>query len=70
MADNTCGNCGKSEKDQYLVINGNDMWCLDCMRLNGLCISCATDIRPLVKDYFNYEEDRCPKCIELENQTK
>lgn len=64
--NNNCENCGKSEKDQALCNSPhgiNEFLCLDCMRLQGLCISCGKDIRLLVDDYFNYDNDECPECL-------
>lgn len=60
-----CDNCNRPEADQALVKNGQENWCLDCMRINGLCISCACDIRPKVEDYFNYDDDECPECTSI-----
>lgn len=57
-----CSNCDKSETDQMLVKHDNYLWCLDCMRLAGHCISCDADIRLLVEDYFMYDDDECPNC--------
>jgi hypothetical protein len=59
-----CDNCGKNERDQAIVENAisNEKWCLDCMRLAGLCISCSTDIIEQVEDYFMYDKDECPTC--------
>lgn len=68
MENKKCGNCDNPESDQAIVENGTEMWCLDCMRSAGLCISCACDIRLQVEDYYNYEYDECPKCL-AENTT-
>ena len=53
-----CDNCGG--RDQTTVDNDNQQWCLDCMRIAGLCISCAKPI--VVEDYYNYKSDECPSC--------
>ena len=59
-----CDNCGETE--QATVDNGAaQQWCFDCMRLAGLCIGCQIPIRDVVDDYYNYEDDECPKCSGL-----
>ena len=55
-----CDNCRGI--DQTTVDNGDEQWCLDCMRLAGLCIGCQIPIREVVDCYYDYEEDECPKC--------
>lgn len=65
MKDKKCDNCGKPESDQCIVKNGKEKWCLDCMRLAGLCVSCACDIRLKVDDYFHYDDDECPECTTI-----
>jgi len=55
-----CDNCGGT--NQATTDNGSSQWCLDCMRLAGLCISCAKPIKDVVEDYYNYESDECPAC--------
>ena len=68
---NHCEECGKPETDQYLVPSHggvNELWCLDCMRLAGRCISCSKDIRLIVENYSEYEHDECPECMEMEQE--
>jgi hypothetical protein len=62
---NTCDHCGKSEINQALIdspFGENEFLCLDCARLNGICIGCGCDIREKVDDYFMYDDDECPEC--------
>lgn len=62
-----CEDCGKSEKSQGLIDSPNEVnehLCYDCARLQGICLSCGKDIRLLVYDYFNYDDDVCPECSE------
>lgn len=65
-----CSNCGKSEDDQFLVNHNEDeMWCLDCMRRIGYCVSCDSYIPNLVDDYYEYEDDMCPSCVRNEEKS-
>lgn len=63
MTEKHCDNCDRKESDQALVDHAGSQWCLDCMRMAGRCISCDADIRQLVDDFYEYDEDMCPKCL-------
>lgn len=61
-----CCECGTKDEEQAVLEYNGELYCLDCLRLMGICLSCKGDMNELVDDYWNYEDDICPECLKNE----
>lgn len=63
-----CDDCNETSDFDSILDLPQGYLCYDCARLRGICLDCGGNLRELVEDYFDYEEDRCPACLKEANK--